>query len=76
VKNILTVDVEDYFQVSAFDQIVRRDRWDRFESRVERNTWRILSPLSRKGIKGTFFVLGWVAERYPELVRTIHGEGP
>lgn len=70
-RNAMTVDVEDYFQVSAFDSIVRRDSWDSYECRVEANTDRILELFDQKGVKATFFTLGWVAERYPELVRRI-----
>lgn len=73
--NILTIDVEDYFHVSAFEQIIKREEWDRFESRVEDNTCRILDLLSKKGVSATFFVLGWVAERFPSLVRDIHEAG-
>lgn len=73
--NILSIDVEDYFQVSAFDSIVERSQWDRYESRVERNTQKILEQLSLREVKGTFFVLGWVAEKFPSIVRSIHKEG-
>jgi polysaccharide deacetylase family protein (PEP-CTERM system associated) len=73
--NALTVDVEDYFQVSAFDSVVRFEDWDHYESRVERNTQRVLDLLDEYKTKGTFFVLGWIAERYPELVRLIHDRG-
>ncbi|MGA2030681.1 MAG: XrtA system polysaccharide deacetylase [Thermoguttaceae bacterium] len=75
ILNAFTVDVEDYYQVSAFEQHVRRDQWDRWESRVVANTQRILELLERHDVKGTFFVLGWVAERYPTLVREIHARG-
>ncbi len=67
----LTFDVEEHFQVSAFDSPMRRRHWDHFESRVERNTDKVLALLSAHGVRATFFVLGWVAERYPELVRSI-----
>jgi polysaccharide deacetylase family protein (PEP-CTERM system associated) len=73
--NALTVDVEDYYQVSAFESVVRFEDWDRYESRVERNTERVLDLLDEYKTKGTFFVLGWVAERHPELVRLIHQRG-
>ena len=73
--NIFTVDVEDYFQVSAFEKHVDRDCWDQWESRVAANTHRILELLDRHGVRATFFVLGWIAERYPELVREIHACG-
>jgi len=73
--NALTVDVEDYFQVSGFEGAVRREDWERFESRVVPNTNRILDLLDRHSVKATFFVLGWVAERFPDLVRRIHERG-
>jgi polysaccharide deacetylase family protein (PEP-CTERM system associated) len=75
IINALTVDVEDYFQVSAFEKIVRRDDWQRWECRVEPNTRRILDLLNARGVKATFFILGWVAERYPGLVREIDSCG-
>lgn len=73
--NAFTVDVEDYFQVTAFEKHVRREQWGEFESRVVLNTHRILQLLDRHRVKATFFVLGWVARRYPQLVREIHGCG-
>jgi polysaccharide deacetylase family protein (PEP-CTERM system associated) len=73
--NAMTVDVEDYFHVSAFDTIVSRASWDGFDSRVSRNTDRLLELFDRAGVRGTFFVLGWVAERYPALVRRIAEQG-
>jgi hypothetical protein len=75
VLNALTVDVEDYFQVSAFDEFVPRSQWASFESRVCANTDRLLEIFDAAGVRGTFFVLGWVAEHYPELVRRIHRAG-
>ncbi len=75
IVNAFTVDVEDYFQVSAFEKHIPRDQWDRWESRVEANTHRILQLLDRHGVKATFFVLGWLGERYPQLVRDIHSCG-
>ncbi len=75
VVNALTIDVEDYFQVSAFDGHVSRDDWPSFESRVSRNTDRLLELFDEAGTRATFFVLGWVAERYPELIRRIHAGG-
>jgi len=71
ITNALTIDVEDYFQVSAFAPYIRRDEWDSRECRVERNVDRILAMLSANDTKATFFTLGWVAERYPQLVRRI-----
>ncbi|MDH5377364.1 MAG: polysaccharide deacetylase family protein, partial [Gammaproteobacteria bacterium] len=62
----MTCDVEDYFQVSAFEPFVSRDSWDKWEHRVERNTNRILDLFAEAEIHATFFTLGWVAERYPQ----------
>jgi len=73
--NAFTVDVEDYFHVAALASAVSRDSWSRRECRVERNTERLLSLLAERGVAGTFFVLGWVAERYPQLVRRIAAGG-
>jgi polysaccharide deacetylase family protein (PEP-CTERM system associated) len=75
ITNALTIDVEDYFQVSAFARYIRRDEWERHECRVERNVDRILDLLAPGSIKATFFTLGWVAERYPQVVRRIVAEG-
>jgi polysaccharide deacetylase family protein (PEP-CTERM system associated) len=74
-KNAMTVDVEDYFQVSAFEPYIAKQQWDILPHRVERNTQRILDIFETSGIKATFFTLGWVAERYPELVRRIIKDG-
>jgi polysaccharide deacetylase family protein (PEP-CTERM system associated) len=73
--NALTCDVEDYFQVGAFEQLVPQSRWSDFECRIPRNVDRALELYAAAGVKGTFFTLGWVAERYPEVVRRIAGEG-
>lgn len=73
--NALTIDVEDYFQVSAFAPYIRRDEWDSRECRVERNVGRILELLAARDVKATFFTLGWIAERYPQLVREIVAQG-
>jgi polysaccharide deacetylase family protein (PEP-CTERM system associated) len=83
--NILTIDLEDYFQVHAFSDVIKYDDWSNYECRIERNTERLLDVLSsslrtphsalRIPIKATFFVLGWIAERYPDLVRRIQKEG-
>lgn len=75
VVNAMTIDVEDYFQVSAFDSVVSRDQWDRLESRVCRNTQKLLNIFRGRGVKATFFILGWVAERYPSLVAEIVADG-
>ena len=71
----MTCDVEDYFQVSAFEPFVSRNEWDKWECRVERNTQKVLDIFSDTGTKATFFTLGWVAERYPELVKRMVEEG-
>lgn len=71
VINAMTVDVEDYFQVSAFEKHISRNDWDRMPCRVEFNTNRILQLFEDKGVKATFFTLGWVAERFPQLIRGI-----
>ena len=75
ITNALTIDVEDYFQVSAMAPYIRRDEWDSRECRVERNIERILALLARHDIRATFFTLGWIAERYPQLVRQIVDQG-
>ncbi|WP_404301652.1 XrtA system polysaccharide deacetylase [Alicycliphilus denitrificans] len=71
ITNALTIDVEDYFQVSAFAPYIERSKWDLHECRVERNVERILELLADCNTQATFFTLGWVAERYPDLVRRI-----
>lgn len=73
--NAMTVDVEDYFQVSAFERYVSRDDWDRLPHRVEGCVDRILLRFADRGVRGTFFTLGWVAQRYPAMVRRIVAEG-
>ncbi len=75
IANALTIDVEDYFQVSALAPYIQRSEWGQRECRVERNVDRILNLLSERDAKATFFTLGWVAERYPEMVRRIVREG-
>jgi polysaccharide deacetylase family protein (PEP-CTERM system associated) len=75
VMSALTIDVEDYFQVSGFEDVVSPTSWGHFESRVERNTEHLLDILDDAGVTATFFVLGWTAERYPRLVRRIHAAG-
>ena len=74
-RNVFTVDVEDYYQVEAFSGRIERSRWKDFPSRVARNTDALLELLAEKGIKGTFFVLGCVAEAQPDIVRRIHASG-
>jgi polysaccharide deacetylase family protein (PEP-CTERM system associated) len=75
ILNAMTVDVEDYFHVSAFDGVLPRSRWDGMESRVVANTERLLALFDDTSVKATFFVLGWVAERHPALVRAILAAG-
>ena len=70
-----TVDVEEYFQVSAFESSVKRSRWDSLESRVVPSVSTLLDALAEHGARATFFLLGWVAERHPALVRQIAGAG-
>jgi polysaccharide deacetylase family protein (PEP-CTERM system associated) len=75
ITNALTIDVEDYFQVSAFAPYIARSDWVNRECRVERNVQRILAMLAERRIRATFFTLGWIAERYPALVRDIVAGG-
>ncbi len=78
VVNALTIDVEDYFQINAFSRIIREDHWRNLESRVEGNTGRILDLLegeNGKRVYATFFVVGWIAERFPNMVREISERG-
>ncbi len=75
IVNAMTVDVEDYFQVSAFSGRIDRDRWEAMESRVERNTEGVLALFSEYGVQATFFTLGWIAQRHPGLVRRIVAAG-
>jgi len=73
--NALTFDVEDYYHVASFEGCVRREEWHLFPSRVVASTGKILAALDQAGVQGTFFILGWVAEQHPELVRTIQAAG-
>lgn len=73
--NAMTVDVEDYFQVQAFAHCIDRKDWDAFPRRVDMNTNRILDQFGAAGVKATFFTLGWVAQRFPSLVRRIADQG-
>jgi polysaccharide deacetylase family protein (PEP-CTERM system associated) len=75
IKHAMTVDVEDYFHVAAFSDVIEVDKWSDYACRVENNTKRLLELFDHKGIKATFFVLGWVAERYPELIKEISTRG-
>lgn len=73
--NAFTIDVEDYYHVSALAESIRVDEWENWPSRVIRNTTLILDLLDDFGVKGTFFVLGWEAERRPELIKEIYSRG-
>jgi len=73
--HLFSVDVEDYFQVVAFESVVRRSDWDRHPSRVVENTVRLLDLLASRAVHGTFFTLGWIARKYPALVRRIAEAG-
>ena len=75
IVNAISIDVEDYFHVSVFDGLVPRHTWDDCESRVSANTERLMKILDEANVRGTFFVLGWVAERFPELVALIASQG-
>ncbi|MES2537649.1 MAG: XrtA system polysaccharide deacetylase [Pseudomonadota bacterium] len=75
IRNAMTIDVEDYFQVSAFAPYISRDSWPTMSCRVEANIDRILALLNEKEVKATFFTLGWIAERYPAMVRRIVDDG-
>ncbi|SMC86027.1 XrtA system polysaccharide deacetylase [Novosphingobium sp. B1] len=75
VLNGLSVDVEDWFQVGAFETVIDRKDWDGLTCRVERNCAEILALFDEAGVKATFFTLGWVAERYPAMMRRIAAEG-
>jgi polysaccharide deacetylase family protein (PEP-CTERM system associated) len=73
--NALSVDVEDWFQVGAFENVIAREAWDTLPQRVERNSEAVLDLFGRAGVKATFFTLGWVADRYPALIRRITDAG-
>jgi len=75
IKNGLSVDVEDYFHAEAITAHCGRKNWERMESRVLANTHRVLDLLGEHNVHATFFILGWVAERFPNLVREVHGRG-
>lgn len=74
-KHCISFDVEEHFQVSAFWSEARRQQWDQYESRVENNTRKLVELLAKHDTKATFFVLGWVAERYPNLVKMLVRQG-
>ena len=73
--NIISIQLEDYFQVGAFKELIDQSQWYRFEQRVQRNVQKTLQLLERHNIKATFFVSGWIAERSPEIVRTVAEHG-
>lgn len=75
IRNAMSIDVEDYFQVSAFAPYIDRASWDTQPCRVERNMARVLTLLDESNTRATFFVLGWIAERYPQIVRDIVNGG-
>jgi polysaccharide deacetylase family protein (PEP-CTERM system associated) len=75
MKNALSVDVEDWFQVGAFEKVIARDTWETLPRRVEINTDRVLALFDRAGVKATFFTLGWVAARHPALLRRVADAG-
>ena len=74
-QHYFTVDVEEYFQVSAFEETVSRWQWDKLESRVNRGVTKLLEMLERNDARATFFCLGWIAERHPDMIRTIADAG-
>lgn len=74
-RHVLTVALEDYFQVGAFNRVIQRGQWYRFETRLERNAERTLALLDRHNVKATFFILGWIADQFPELVRKVAERG-
>ncbi len=75
ITNVMSVDVEDYFQVGAFEHTIPRDAWEQWPCRVEANVERILALFARHDLRATFFTLGWIAERYPGVVRAIVAAG-
>jgi peptidoglycan-N-acetylglucosamine deacetylase len=75
VKNALSVDVEDWFQVGAFENNIDRGDWDKLDCRVEHNTDAVLAMFDEGKIKGTFFILGWIAARYPQAGWKNRGAG-
>jgi len=74
-SNYLTIDVEDYFQVSAFEDVINPKDWDAMEQRVVGNTELVLSLLADYSVKATFFIVGWIADKFPHLVEIIHNQG-
>jgi len=74
-RHVLSIDLEDYFQVEAFAEVIARSEWESYPSRVVENCHRLLDIFDRYQVKATFFVLGWVAKRFPGLVREVHDRG-
>jgi polysaccharide deacetylase family protein (PEP-CTERM system associated) len=74
-RHIVTCALEDYFQVGAFNRVIQQGQWYRFETRLEKNTERTLALFDRHNIKATYFVLGWIADRFPELVKRVADRG-
>lgn len=74
-KNAMSIDVEDYFQVAAFKNNINPNQWDEFPCRIEQNMEIVMAALDRNGVKATFFTLGWIAKRYPQMVRRIVAQG-
>ena len=72
--NVLTFDIEDWFHILDLPGDKDISKWTKYESRVEENTFKILKILSRYRVKATFFVLGWIAERYPDLIKEIQNQ--
>ncbi|MDB5377707.1 MAG: hypothetical protein JWR00_2153, partial [Rubritepida sp.] len=75
LRNAMTVDVEDWFQVQGFADAIPREEWDFLASRIEANTEHVLAQFADAGVRATFFTLGWIAERYPALIRRIVAAG-
>lgn len=75
ISNAMTVDVEDYFHVAALSSVIKRDDWSTMEYRAEASTHKLMALFDERGVKATFFILGWVAQRSPKLVRDIHAAG-
>ncbi|MGX5172724.1 polysaccharide deacetylase family protein [Aliikangiella sp. IMCC44653] len=75
MKNVMSIDVEDYFQVSALAESIQVSQWDSIKPRVEANTHKILDIFEQHNIKATHFVLGWVAKKFPQLIKDIHSRG-
>ena len=75
MKNALSIDLEDWFCVKNLQQAIKRDDWDKCDLRVRANTTRILDLLDRHNVRATFFILGWVADRAPDLIRDVEARG-